>query len=311
MWSKASTRALVIVVAVLAIIYGVSFIWSPRAKVRTFRDTVIALDTAAVTSFTLSPPTTGHQDLLFKRDGHTWTMTYDGQLYTVDRKKVQEFLGPFVQMRPKRMVGSLDQVRERYGFVDSVRTDVELTLVDGSKQHLNIGQNTFAPGQVGMWSYVNPEGDKDVFAVESTTSMLAKQAPDDWRPHVLVAGNATDIERLTFRYMSDSSYVLARDSSRWTLDGDPADQGKVDTYIASLVRAKARSFADTVDVARRMPTHQLEIIDRTRPGPIEVKVYPTVGGFVVTSSLNPGNVMRFDAARELPRMFHPRSYWVP
>ena len=311
MWNRSSTKALMIVVAVLAIIYAVSFLWSPRARVRTFRDTVITLDTAAVTSFTLSPPNTGHQELLFKRDDHGWTMTYDGHVFSADQEKVREFLAPFVRMRPKRMVGGLDLVRDRYGFVDSARTDLHFDLVNGVQESLNIGRNTFSPGDVGMWSYVNLDGDRDVFAVESTTSMLAAQVPNEWRPRTLVSGDPSDFQKLTFRSSTDTSYVLERDSTVWTVDGAPADEGKVSSYLSGLARAKAQSFADTVDVSGRTPTHQLELIDRSRPDPIEVNVYPTVGGFVVTSSLNPGNVMHFDMTRELPRMFRSRSYWTP
>ncbi|MBL8009715.1 MAG: DUF4340 domain-containing protein [Flavobacteriales bacterium] len=311
MWSNLSTRALLIAAGVLLLLFVISDLWSPRAKDRSFRDVVMTLDTAAVTGFSLFPSAMRPAELRFDRSPDGWTVSLDGRAHRADDERVREFLGGHAHMRSKRLTGFMDLVKERYDLTDSLRETAVFRSVDGPERTVHYGRNTFAPGQVGMWSTVNLPGEDEVFSVEGTMSMLAEQPLAEWRPKWLVRGDPARIQRLRFSYSMDTAFVVERMGSTWMVDADTADQSKVDGYLAPLVRARTQAFADTVNIAGLTPDYSLEVSFDDGRAPITVSIYTGWSGLVATTSLDPGSKMRFDPSRELTRMFKTRGFFLP
>lgn len=311
MWSNLSTRALLIAAGVLALLFLISDLWSPRAKDRSFREVVMTLDTAAVTGFSLFPSSLRPAELRFDRSPDGWMVSLDGIAHRADDERVREFLGGHAVMRSKRLTGFMDLVKERYDLTDSLRETAVFRLVDGGDRTVHYGRNTFAPGKVGMWSTINLPGEDEVFSVEGTMSMLAEQPFAEWRTKWLVRGDPAHIQRLRFSYSMDTAFVVERVGGTWMVDADTADQSKVDGYLAPLVRSRAQAFADTVNIAGLSPDHSLEVSFDDGRAPITVNIYTGWSGLVATTSLDPGSKMRFDPARELIRMFKTRGYFLP
>ncbi|MBV6404966.1 MAG: DUF4340 domain-containing protein [Flavobacteriales bacterium] len=311
MWRDRSTRALLIAAAVLALLLLVSHFWSPRSRDRSFRDVVMTLDTAAVTGFSIFPSAPGHRELRFDRSPAGWTVSDEGGSHRADDGRVREFLGGHAHMRAKRLTGFMDLVKERYDLTDSLRETVVFRLVDGAERTVHYGRNTFAPGNVGMWSAVNLPGEREVFAVEGTMSMYAEQPLDEWRTKWLVRGDPAHVRSLRFHYSMDTAFTVERRGGTWMVDADTADQSKVDGYLASLMQARAQAFADTVNIAGLAPDYSLEVGFDDGRAPITVNVFTGWSALVAVSSLDPGSKLRFDTMRELPRMFRTRGHFLP
>ncbi len=311
MWRDRSTRALLIAAVVLALLLLVSKLWSPRTRDRSFRDVVMTLDTAAVTSFSLFPSTLGHRELRFDRSPDGWTVREGDRSHRADDARIREFLGGHAHMRVKRLTGFMDLVKERYELTDSLRETAVFRLVDGGERTVHYGRNTFAPGNVGMWSAVNLPGEREVFAVEGTMSMYAEQPLDEWRTKWLVRGEAVHVRSLRFNYSMDTAFTVERTGDTWTVGADTADQSKVDGYLASLMQARAQAFADTVNITGLAPDYSLEVgFDDGRP-PITIQVFTGWSSLVAVSSLDPRSKLRFDPSRELPRLFRTRGHFLP
>ena len=307
MFNKVGTKALLLVVVVLAGLYLLADRYSLRAKDRTFREYVVQVDTTTVVSFSLHPRRAGGDELRFERTPAGWTVQHGDTLRPADDELVRTFLGPFTGLRAKRMVGGIKLVGERHELTDSLRNRAEFRLVNGDPVQLDIGRSTFAPGEEGAWTFVHVPGEKDVFATPGTLQMLADRILNEWRPHHLVRGDTVGFRRLTYTFPSDTGYVMELGPEGWTIDGKAADQYRLGRYLESLSGAQAMHFADDADITGLSPAYRLEIDDVDRTDPIVVEVFPWRDGFVVTSSLNPGSVMAFDAEREVPRLFRPRS----
>jgi hypothetical protein len=279
------------------------------AQERTFRANVVELDTSTVNRIAIRARKAGHEEAVLERkDGH-WNMTYKGANYRADDANVNWLLGHFEHMKADRVVGTTDAVRDRYGLVDSLASTVELTTADGRSRKLIVGRSV-NPEQAEPWTAVQIEGEQEVYATPGTLSSSVDNEPlTAWRPRVLITGDAVNWDRLTFTYPADSGYVLERRGAEWLVDSMPADTSKVNRFLKSLTLCKAQSFADTVNVDGLPLQYQLVIEDVARPEPIHVRVYSLGYGFVVTSNINPGTVMWFDALREVPRLFRPRHNW--
>lgn len=309
MWSDRGTRALVLVLLALAALYAISFLFGPRAKQRTFREVVMTLDTAAVVSITVRPAVLGHEALVMERRVGGWGLRFRDRTYHVDTARVRKVLGACAVMPVKRLAGHMDQVSGRYELTDSLMDHLEFQLVDGRTVGLHVGRSTFASGGMGMWSYVNVPGETEVFAVDNEISMIVEQGLDDWRAKYLVVGKPEAVRRMTFTYTADSSYVMERANDVWQVDGQPVEKGRVDQYLASLVRAKVQDFADTVNTDNAVLEYALRVEYEDGTPTVDVEVHMAWSGLIVRTSLLPGAVMRFDAYREMPRMFKTRAYW--
>ncbi|MCB0809221.1 MAG: DUF4340 domain-containing protein [Flavobacteriales bacterium] len=311
MFNKVGTKALLLVLVVLAGLYLLADRYSLRSQDRTFRQYVVQVDTGAVVGLTLHPRSMEGEPLHLSRTEEGWSVTGpEGRAYRADAALVHGILGQVAMLPAERMIGGILLVGERHELTDSLRNRAVFHLVDGDSVVLDIGRSTFAPSGTGSWTYVHVPGEKDVFATPGTLQMEADRALTDWRPTQLVRGEATDLVRLTFTFPGDTGYVMERRGQDWLIDGQPCDGGRVERFVESLVRSKARGFQDDADVTGVQPSHRLTVVDTTRSTPIVVTVYPWNGGFVVTSTQNPGEVMTFDAFRELPRMFREKSAFL-
>ncbi len=311
MWSNQSTRILLLVAVVLAALFAVSTFWGPRSKDRSFREVVMTMDTASVTGFSLFTTGEGGKELRFERSPTGWSVGRDSLIRMADPERVREFLGGHVYMRSKRLTGLIDLVRERYDLSDSLRETAVFRMVDGQERTVHYGRSTVASGNAGMWAAINLPGEDEVFAVEGTMSMLAEQPLDEWRPKWLVQGDPAHVQRLRFSYSMDTAFVVERVGSTWMVGTDTADMSKVDGYITPLVRARAQSFADTVNIAGLSPDYSLEVTFDDGRSPITVNVFTGYSALVATTTLNPGAKLRFDPMRELTRMFKTRGHFLP
>lgn len=309
MFGKVGARVLVLAVVALLLLYGLSEWFGVSGKQRTFRAHVLQLDTAAVTAVRYEPRRSKGGEIRLARSGTEWTVAQGERTFPADARAVGTMLGHFALLRSERMAGSLDAVKEKRGLADSLAVPVTFTLADGSEKQLLVGQGSTASGH--EISYVNVPGEEEVYAVEGLLDNKIDVAVAMWRPRSIVKGDPDAWQKLTFTFPGDSSYTLQRVEGQWLVDSLPGDSARINNFLKSLARSTAHDFADSADVSLlTTPAYLLEIQDRSLPTPILVKVFPWQQGYVATSTVNPGNVMRFDAYRELPRMFRPRVNWL-
>ncbi|MBK9537904.1 MAG: DUF4340 domain-containing protein [Flavobacteriales bacterium] len=223
---SSGTRTLLIIVAALAALYFVSTRWGANSKQRSFRDQVITLDTAALTSFSLHPAKLAHAELRFERTADGWAVTHDGAVHLADTADVHALLGGLARARAHRFTGYLDRLATRYDLTDSLADRAVFRLRDGSERQVLFGRGQPAEDGSGMLSTINVVGENEVFSVKGTMSEMADQDLVAWRPTRLMAGRPADIQRVSFQYSMDTAYVLERAGNTWLVDRDTADQSK-------------------------------------------------------------------------------------
>ncbi|MBL7963613.1 MAG: DUF4340 domain-containing protein [Flavobacteriales bacterium] len=309
MFNRIGIRALVVVVAVLLLLFLLAHFFSLRSSERSFRSIVYEVDTATVITLRLEPRNTRHREVVLQRAPDGWKVSYDNGTFLADTAQMHRMLASFRQLRSKRYVGQLSQVDERYDLVDTLENRITITTVDGTNTLLHLGRSTYAPGDIGAWTYVNRDGEREVYAVEGLLSNLVDQAPPEWRPHHLVMGDPANWRSVTFIYPQDSGYVFERTPEGWTMNGSQVDTTRVSRFMLSLSRSRAQQFADDRSVEGLVPLYQVKVDDRTRPEPILVRAYPAGDTFLITSTANPGVLMAFDPRQEFPRLFRPRGFW--
>ena len=309
MSSSARTKALVIVVVALLLLWFIGDRYGMRSKDRTYREVVLTLDTAQVKAIVIEPGGTLRPDVRVVREDRVWRLYAKTDTLRVDNKYVLDVLAPLADMRVKRQVGTMDLVKDRYDLSDTLADRMVIELNDGSKNVLLIGKSTFSPK--GPWSHVNVAGEREVFAVDGKLSMVTEMKVEDWRPRTVVIGDSKNWSRLHYRFPGND-YVLQCADGIWMLDSVLSDTARVAGYLSSLARSEAHSAAKGASLDSLPEVATLTITDVSRPAPIVVSIYATRDArFLLHSSLNPDNLLWFDAERELPRLFRPRGNWLP
>ncbi len=308
MFNKARTKALLIVVIALALIWFIGDHFGMCSKERTFHDVVMTIDTADVRSFTISAQRHDRIPMRFYRDGPVWRLAAGGDTLRVERKAVQDVLGPLGDLRVKRLVGMMGLVKDRYELTDTLCERLTVELSNGETRELLVGKSTFSPKDT--WSHVSIPGEKEVFAIDGKLSMATEMKVEDWRPRTVVKGDPKHWTKLHFTFPGND-YVMERINGAWTLDGGTADTARIGKYLASLANSDAHFIAKGASIEGAPVVGRLEITDTSRPEPILVEVHPSPDGrFILHSSVNPENLLWFDAERELPRLFRPRDNWL-
>ena len=308
MFGKLRTKHLVLLLVALAAIWWLSGLFSPRAQQRTFKEIILKLDTNTITGFTITPALYKEfPPIRFQRAGDGWRMYWAGDSGMVDEHPVHELLHSWSNMRVVRLAGRMAEIRDRYDLGDS--TCERLTIVAGKETHeLLVGQQT--TGEPPM-TLVSIPGDENAYAIEGSLGSYTDFVFSEWLPKYLVTGDPKNWIRLTFNFPADSGYVMERSGGRWLIDGVATDSSRVDKFLKSLARSRGRSVTDPADTLTAVPQLRLVVEDTTRAAPIAVVVYVSNGKFIVRSSLNPQTVMPFDGREEVPRMFRPRTAFLP
>lgn len=308
MLGKLRTKHLLLLLLVLAAIWWFSGRVSPRAQQRTFRERILKLDTNTITGFTITPALNkGFPPIRFQRAGEGWRMFWGTDSGYVDEHPVHELLHSWSDMRVVRLAGRMADVRDRYDLGDSAAD--RLTIVAGKEtKELLVGRQT--AGEPPM-TVVNIPGDESAYAIEGSLGSYTDFTFSEWLPKYLVTGDPSNWTRLTFNFPADTGYVMERSGGHWLIDGVTTDSSRTDKFLRSLARARGRSATDPADTLGAVPQFRLVVEDSTRTIPIIVVVFASKGKFIVRSSLNPQTVMPFDGREEVPRMFRPRTAFLP
>lgn len=308
MFGKLRTKHLVLLLLALAALWWLSGLISPRAQQRTFRESILKLDTNSVTAFTITPaPYKEFPPIRFQREGENWRMYWGTDSGMVDDHPVHELLYSWSNMRVVRLAGRLLEVRDRYDLGDSTADRLSISAGDGTHDLL-VGRQTAGEPQMTV---VNIPGDENAYAIEGSLGTYADFTFSEWLPKYLVTGEPGNWTRLTFNFPADTGYVMERAGDRWRIDGVLTDSSRTDKFLRSLARARGQTVTDPADTLTAVPQFRLVVEDSTRTAPIIVIVFASNGKFIVRSSLNPGTVMPFDGRKEVPRMFRPRTAFLP
>ena len=111
---------------------------------------------------------------------------------------------------------------------------------------------------------------------------------DQFRDKTIVRTRAGNVNKLTFQYPADSSFVMEKQGNSWIINGITVDSTKTSQYVSSMEHLTGTDFADDALVTGQ-PVFKLTL-ESNSSIPLEVLAYPgdSVHGHIVTSSLNPG-----------------------
>lgn len=226
------------------------------AAVRIFRSPMLEgnlplrlteIDSAKVTEFIIVPAKAMNEEVRIVRS-EGWKLKRGSEILRAEQGIASNTMRMLVGLRPDRVVSKKKGKWNEFQVGDSTGTHVKLLAGNKVMTNLWIGRSGFtqSPGQQyggKSFTYVRLDGDDEVFAVEGFLDAQFNRRFDDWRDKSFLRLKRDSVDKVSFRYPADSSFVLEKRMGTWVIGNQPADGATVIAFLGGMEYKNMGSFA--------------------------------------------------------------------
>lgn len=226
------------------------------AAVRIFRSPMLEgnlplrltdIDSAKVTEFVIIPAKAMNEEIRVVRS-EGWKLKRGSEILRAEQGIASNTMRMLMGLRPDRVVSKKKGKWNEFQVGDSTGTHVKLMAGNKVMTNLWIGRSGFtqSPGQQyggKSFTFVRLDGDDEVFAVEGFLDAQFNRRFDDWRDKSFLRLQRDSVDKVSFRYPADSSFVLEKRMGTWMIGNQPADGAAVTAFLGGLEYKNMGSFA--------------------------------------------------------------------
>ncbi len=298
-------RTLWIIFLVLLGMYGLSQLLGTR-KSRSFQADLVRIDTAQIDRIVIAMPDEPEFTLTRQEDGQWW-VTNGKVSAPALHSVVNPMLHTLTRIRAQRVAAKKPERWKDYQVDSSQGTRIQVYRGNKLLEDFVVGKFNFDPQLQSATAYLRLGNQPEVFAVDGFAVMNLAQDFDSFRRKTITRFQRKEVTSV--RLQGEPAWELQKDSTRWLLNGMPADSAQVARYLNSLASVSGHEFADDFDpnVAGN-PKMVLYIEQNASPPQIEVKCWHDTlraQPFVIHSSMNPDAFFASDSAGIFKRLFLP------
>ena len=310
MFKKLSNKYLLIFIAALGVVVLlVNYLDSTKSN-RTFREELVAIDSAAVTQILLYPKATEHAEVKLEKIGDLWqVMLANGKKASVPIDRIQGLIIELQKIKPMRLAATK---RSRWVDFKTDSSGTRVKVMEGENTTLDIiiGRFDFDQQARSATSFVRLYDDSSVYAVDGFLELSFNQGHDSFRDKALISTSSSTILQVNFVY-PDSSYSIVKNEDRWMLDDIELDSAAVAGYLNTLANTRGNQFIDDADPAfLTSATYSLRV-ETMDAGTITVNAYVDSSRSVVNSSQNPESYFDGNVNNLVKTLFVGPSKFIP
>ncbi|MCX6257391.1 MAG: DUF4340 domain-containing protein [Bacteroidia bacterium] len=299
---------LIIFVILLVFVIGSFFLKKGESS---FRNELVTLDSARVSSIVFTPKVTGKKEITLSGEGNNWKMLYDGKTTDADVKLIQQIISEIKHIRAERVAATGEDKWKAFDITDSAGIHVKVMQGNKTAADFVVGKFSYNQASRTPYSYLRIKGDKEVFSIAGYISMLFNRQPNLYRNKVIVDSKRNTWTKLAFHYPADSSFVMSKQGTQWMVDGIATDSNKITGFLNSLAQLRSTSFVDDVKKPLSPAEFSLQIED-DKSGLITISASPadSINKQIITTSMNKDAF--FSGAKEnlFSKIFVPKSRFI-
>lgn len=251
---------------------------------RNFRERLVDIDTAKITTLTLVPKG-GKQPIILKRNPGNWILHYNDKNYRADKNAVFDLLSALTKLKPERLASTGKESWETYEVTET--SGIRVKIEQGSKKdEIIIGKVSYQDNFQKATTYARVKDETEVYAISGFLVMNFNLNLNTLRDKTIGAGQLDEISALRFN-TPEGRYQILRNKNVWKLDGKNIDSTKLLNYLQMITEVAGTEFAsDTLKTDSVLYSLEVESNGKKL---FEVKAFPTVvaENFIITSSANP------------------------
>ena len=289
---------LLIIFGALALIVLFFFLYDSKKGERSFRGELFTIDSARVSRLTIYPKGKNKTLIVLSGSGRDWKITSGKKYWPADTNMMRQLISSLVNAKPELVAGTDRSSWKELEVTDTSSIRVVVEQGNDVVADFRVGKISFSRGgrayngRQGMSakSHIRVAGDEKVYAVDGFLSMTFRDEPSAYRIKQLCRFDKNQVNRLTFIYPGDSSFILTKQENHWKMGDKPADSANIANYLNSLAYLSNGEFADDNQIPVTY-SHTLRI-EGTNIPLIEIQgaVNEESKLFFVKSNLNPSAV---------------------
>jgi hypothetical protein len=287
---KINNRILILVLVVLVGIFIASRLFRSPGLESTIRKDLVTLDSASITEIRISPANQQDQLISLVKRGKIWTIEQTSKKYNADIYSIKEMLQNLCSIRPERMVS---RNKEKWDTFQVGESGTHVSMYDDGdlKVSITVGKSGFNQSNNSQYggngyTYVRLTDEDEVYSVTGFLAAAVNKSVTELRDKSFIKVPKDLVQRISFKYPSDSSYVLQKQDTVWQIQGVSADRSKVENFLSLLANKRLTKFADEFNA----PLQADAVIDIVGSGGTLCTIEGWKAGAVWTlrSSLQPG-----------------------
>jgi len=279
---KISNIKLIVIFGVLVTIYLAITFLGGSSRSKSFRDTLVDIDTARVTKIVI---TKGGQVTEMTKDEGSWQLPLsNGKKVTAVPKKVTGFLSSLITIKPSRVV-TRDQSKWGEYQVDS--TGVQIKVYEGSKKTLDIIIGRFGiKGQREFYSHVRLTEDNSTYIADGFMGISLSTDINSFRNNQVLKIITDSVTAVSFNY-PDSSFQLTKSfAGNWEIANQYVDSASVAEFFRDVRYLNSSSYYDDLQEFMQ-PSHSVEFTLNGEVDQIFKAALVSDELWVLNSTLNP------------------------
>lgn len=272
-----------IIFIALLVVVAAFLIYDANHGESSFRENIVSIDTAKVTSISIFPKSFNHKEVRIFKEGNSWNeILADNKEVIVTFDKVQELLIQLTMIKPLSVAA---QSKDKWNEFNVDTSGTRVKVFEGNKNTLDmtIGKFTYQQPR-SMTTYVRVSGDDNVYLVNSFLDFTFNHNADYFRDDNVIKDDYTNWNKLTFTYPGDSTFQLVKANGSWQIDGKSADSAKVFNYLTSISNITIPNFIDNPNQSLLTNSKYTLTIQSSVLGAIVVSAFADSTSLAITSS---------------------------
>lgn len=321
MSKRFDNRRMLYVLVGLVIILSLTILVKIPSEKATLKERLVDLDSARVSKIILTPRISEGPGFEFIKKNGKW-MVQQGSIVAVpEQGSVQNILMEVMNLKPKSLEAVDKSKWKEFNLTDSLAIRV-LFQDDKSKPlaDLMIGRFTYSQsknpyadprsGGIQGTSFVRLHNEKKVYAVDGFLSLSFSGKFNDYRDKSFLKLDKANVTKISFRFPSDSSFILQKKDSIWHAGVILADSLATANYLDGLRYINGQDFADNYKPVTN-PMYELSVEGNNLLN-LSVKCFKgdKDDEFILNSSLSPDVYFNSKKDGIFDKLFKSRSYFT-
>ena len=304
-----------VILAALILVTVVVSVFDNKKEAGNFRSVIADVNIDEVDRVDITLPGEEETFTLRKIDVDQWELLKGRDKYPAESSSVSNLLSEATGIKVKQVVAKDRDKWGEYNVNDSLGTTLRMFQDKDLLSGLVVGRMSFSQPrspyqrQPDAFTYLRVEDDEMVYSTEGMLSMIVSRGADYFRNASITRLSKENMNRVSFNYPADSSFVLAKNDSIWKINGIPVDSTETANYLNTLSNFSNRNFASEADIEGRSPEFNIRI-EGDNMEAISIEAWPgnNDNEYFVTSSQNIGSVFSLNG-QQFERLFSAEKYF--
>jgi hypothetical protein len=250
---------------------------------------------------------------LVRTGADNWEIRTNNEMFPAESGSISSLLSQSTQIKVKQVVAKDEKNWGKYSVNDSLGTRIRMFKDDELISGLMIGRMTFSQArspyqqQPDAFTYIREEDEPIVYSTLGMLSMMVTRGIDYFRNATVIQANKNNLNRISFNYPADSSFLLIKPDTIWRVNEIASDSAATESYLSSITNHNNRSFASPSNIKGAFPVYEI-LFEGDNMEAISLKAWTGISEdqYFLTSTQNEGTVFKMNQA-QFERLFKTKS----